>query len=276
MTWARRVAVAVVAVVVLGAAAWFGYRLTADPPATGAVPPASPTSASASASAQPDHRIDPEPDEPADFYVSRVPGSWAQVVRTRPDGLPEVGGPPMDSRAGAGDCAPPYRAARAAGGVDGHQTNVRIIVMPKSFKTITVTALRVRRLGVRPVGDPPRYLYQCEQPLDSPGGPNDFEVHSHEGEVHEPLRDGDALPHTVTADLGQVWMVDGLVVTLSAVHRWQVEIDYTSDGVPRTKVLDRDGDGEPFVTEEAQRVYDFDEAFAWCAEPGPPGFRAAC
>lgn len=271
MTWARRVAVAVVAVVVLGAAAWFGYRLTADPPATGAVPSAPPTSASTST--PPDHRIDPAPDEPADFYAERVPGSWAQVVRTRPDGLPEVGGPPMDSRAGAGDCAPPYRAARAAGGVDGHHTNLRITVIPRSFKTVTVTALRVRRLEVRWVGDQPRYLYQCKQPLDSGGWRNDFEVHAHEAEVHEPLRDGATLPDTVTADRGEVWTVEGLVVAMGNVHQWQVEIDYTADGVPRTKVLDRDSDGQAFVTEAAQRTYDFDQVFTWCAEPGPPGFR---
>ncbi|MER5267366.1 hypothetical protein ABTZ99_35255 [Actinosynnema sp. NPDC002837] len=274
MTWARRVAVAVVAVVVLVAAAWFGYRLTADPPATGAVPSAPPTSPSTST--EPDRRIDPAPDEPADFYAGRVPGSWAQVIRTRPDGLPEVGGPPMDSRAGAGDCAPPYRAARAAGGVDAHRTDLRITVIPRSFKTVTVTALRIRRLDVRWVGDQPRYLYLCKQPLDSGGWRTDFEVHAHEAEVHEPLRDGDALPQTVTADRSDVWWVVGTVVAMDNVHQWQVEVDYTADGVPRTKVLDRDGDGQAFVTEAAQRTYDLDETFAWCTEPGSPGFRTGC
>jgi hypothetical protein len=228
------------------------------------------------------HPPSPSPSPSANWPASvtiwryNIGERWQQIADIPPAQLPPPSGPPTDSRHGAYDCAPSYRAVRAAGSRDALTTNISVNIEPKSFQEVTITSLRVRAMPLQSVSAKPRYLYLCQKPNQLPSYSYPETIYS---QAAESAPNGVSAsksvpsPAAISANRGERWSAELELMATDKAYAWQIELSYTSRGKAYHEVLTKDIDGVPLVTESAGSTENFADQYAWCANTNPPSFR---
>ena len=163
-----------------------------------------------------------------------------------------------------GTCADPFNAMDVV--PHAGRTRVTLEVRPQPAQQLVINAVRVRVNVAVPLTQSPTYLYHCAAPAGPAGEPaTRVLVEPRTDAVH---RISGAFPLQVPAD-GYRQDIEVEVHGEKAAD-WQVEVDYTLDGVTRTQPADSPR-GRGLVT-EPQRG-DATGHWVWCDRSWRAGER---
>ncbi|GGU56190.1 hypothetical protein [Lentzea flava] len=158
-----------------------------------------------------------------------------------------------------GTCADPFAAMKVVPH-SGH-TRVTLEVRPQPQQQLVITAVRLRVDAVTPLHRKAKYLYHCAGPAEPAA-------------TRVQVDAGKQTVYAVAGSFPQQVPVEGYRQDIEVeVHGdmaadWQVEVDYTLDGVTRTQLAPPQ---QGLVTEP--RPADADGHFVWCGERWRPGER---
>lgn len=162
-------------------------------------------------------------------------------------------------RSDTGTCADPFNAMKVL--PHSGRTRVTLEVRPQPQQQLVVNAVRLRVDAVTPQYRKAKYLYHCAGPAEPAA--TRVQVDASKETVYPVVG---SFPHQVPAE-GYRQDIEVEVHGEMAAD-WQVEVDYTLDGVARTQLAPA---LQGLVTEP--RPSDADGHFAWCDRRWRPGER---